>query len=138
MLLDKNLDSAKTPQDFQPLDAQIRLFTTENEEVQGAGFTKHAIITARLVPPKESWSILVSLLSLYGTRNSLALSALMTFDKANKDALILVLSRRRTPSFPDRRLSSLPTKAQLFKHSVWRLDACQSDEREGLNMGRME
>lgn len=70
--------------------------------------TRQATITARLVPPNESCNILVSLLSRYGTRESLALRALITFDKANSDWLIAVLSSKRRPSFPVLRLFSLP------------------------------
>lgn len=70
--------------------------------------TRQATITARLVPPNESCNILVSLLSRYGTRESFALRALITFDKAKSDWLIAVLSSKRKPSFPVLRLFSLP------------------------------
>lgn len=89
--------------------------------------TRQATITARLVPPNESCKILVSLLSRYGTRESFAFRALITFDKEKSDWLIAVLSSKRKPSFPVLRLFSLPAvwfqrmknHGNLMIHKLW-------------------
>ena len=52
-------------------------------------FTRHAIMIERVLPPKESCRIRVSLLSLYGTLGSLEFRALITLDNAKRDWLIL-------------------------------------------------
>ena len=71
-------------------------------------FTRHAIMIARVLPPKESCRIRVSLLSLYGTLGSLEFKALITLDNAKRDWLILELSTSLTPSLPVFLLSSFP------------------------------
>ena len=60
------------------------------------------IITVLQLPPRESLSILVSLLSLYGTKKPflfLSPSALIQLARASNDVLILAPSRRRKPRF---------------------------------------
>ena len=71
-------------------------------------FTRHAIMIERVLPPKESCRIRVSLLSLYGTLGSLEFKALITLDNAKRDWLILELSTSLTPSLPVFLLSSFP------------------------------
>ena len=61
-----------------------------------------AIITVLQLPPRESFSILVSLLSLNGTKEPflvLSPSALMQFARASRDVLILAPSIKRMPLF---------------------------------------
>ena len=80
-------------------------------------FTRHAIMIARVLPPKESCRIRVSLLSLYGTLGSLEFKALITLDNAKRDWLILELSTSLTPSLPVFLLSSFPVAKQYNPRS---------------------
>ena len=73
-----------------------------------------AIITVLQLPPSESLSILVSLLSLNGTKNPflfLSPSALMQLARASKEVLILAPSLSLIPLFSVTVPLSLPAKS---------------------------
>lgn len=86
-----------------------------------------AMIVVLVFPPKESWSILVSLLSLYGTC-WFSVKAVMTRPNVKSDVLIQPASLFRSLVAPDLPTFSEPAKSTRFSFPIFKREEPSKEE----------